>query len=86
MKLQIVSIRDNALDAFQQPWFTHTIGAAIRAFGDEVTRGGDSQMTKHPEDYELYHLGEYDDNNGKFTMLADGPKQIARAKDHIAKQ
>lgn len=86
MIMQIVSVKDSALQAYQQPWFVHTLGAAIRAFGDEVTRGGDSQMSKHPEDYELYHLGEYDDSNGRFTMLEDGPKQIARAKDHISKQ
>lgn len=80
MILQIVAIRDRAADAFQQPWFVHTIGQAIRAFGDEINRK-DSPAGQHPDDYDLYHLGSYDDFEGHLTNNEGGPKQIAIGKN-----
>lgn len=82
MKIQILSIRDRAVDAFMQPMFFATPGAGIRAFSDEINRQ-DSSMNKHPEDYDLYHLGEYDDATGKFAGL-EAPRQVAIGKDLVA--
>lgn len=71
----ICSVRDRAVDTFQRPFFAPAIGGAIRAFGDEVNRQG-SEINAHPEDYDLYHLGNFDDQTGKLEML-EQPKQIA---------
>lgn len=75
MKFQICAIRDRAVASFQRPFFAPAIGAAIRAFGDEINRQG-SEMHAHPSDYDLFHLGEFDDETAKFTTL-EQPKQIA---------
>ena len=40
----------------------------------------DNQLYKHPDDFQLYYLGTFDDNTGGFDLLAS-PKMIARAKD-----
>lgn len=75
----VVAIRDLQLNAYANPWYTPTPGAAIRAFTDE-TNNPQSPMHKHPEDYELVQLGTWDDNTGRFTN-SEVPKQLAHAKN-----
>lgn len=74
----IVAVHDRALDAFMQPWTVPAIGAAIRGFQDAVNNA-ETPMFKHPDDYDLYQLGVFDDNTGKLIPL-DEPKQIAIGK------
>ena len=78
MKFQIVAVRDRAADAFQQPFYVAAIGQAIRAFQDGINK--DEQMMRHPDDFDLYQLGIYDDQIGTFTNIEGGPKQIAIGK------
>ena len=40
----------------------------------------DNQLYKHPDDFQLFYLGVFDDNTGGIDLLAQ-PKLIARAKD-----
>lgn len=81
MRLAVLAIRDRAANAFDRPMFFTSLGAAIRAFGDEINRKHDNNsMNKHPEDYDLYHLGEYNDEDAQFAQLPK-PKQIAIGKD-----
>lgn len=80
MKIEVMAIKDQQTNAFGQPIFVPTIGAAIRMFGDEINRNADNnQLYKHPEDFSLYHLGSYDDNAGKFQNL-DAPTCITTGK------
>ena len=66
MKMFVVCVRDSAVDSFLQPWVSDSLGGAVRAFGDEVLRSGDdSPITKHPEDYELFHVGYFDRQSGR---------------------
>lgn len=84
MKLVIVCVRDRALPAFGTPFFVAHLGQAIRSFSDEINnRDGKSQLHAHPEDFDLYHLGFYTDDNGAFEILKDGPKQVAVGKDVV---
>lgn len=81
MILKIVAVRDRAADVFGQPNFVASIGAAIRAFGDEVNRSGDpnNAFNKHPEDFDLYEIGEYDDSTAELIPIK--PRQLAIGKD-----
>ena len=36
----------------------------------------DNQTYQHPEDFDLFELGEFDDTTGRFTLF-DVPKQLA---------
>ena len=36
-------------------------------------------MAQHPEDFELYELGSFDDSTGKVEVIE--PRLVARAKD-----
>lgn len=77
MKLAVMTIRDNAINAYGQPMFFVAVGAAMRAFGDEINRVAENNnMNKHPADFELYELGIYDDQTGKFDC-AQQPIRVA---------
>ena len=81
MKLVIVSIMDTAAGAYGRPAYVASEGVAVRQFQDEVNRAHeDNQLYKHPDDFQLFYLGTFDDNTGGFDLLAS-PKMIARAKD-----
>lgn len=83
--LTIVSVKDRAIDSYNRPFYVPTIGAAIRSFTDEVNRK-DSEMQAHPEDYDLYDLGTFDDQTGTFLPPEGGvPRVISRAQDLIIK-
>lgn len=81
MKLQIIALRDIKANVYGQPMFVPNIGAAIRNFGDQVQDPNSGPLHKHPEDFELWHLGEYDDNDGSFYTDTGGgtftAKQLA---------
>lgn len=82
MRYKVVAIRDRAVDTFSIPQFVSAVGAAVRAFGDEVKRKADNNaLNMHPEDYDLYDLGEYDDDTGQFHGKV--PQQIAVGKDYV---
>lgn len=77
MQLHIIAVRDIKADVFGQPQFVASIGGAIRSFGDECQRKAEGNvMAAHPEDFELYQLGTYNDARASFELF-DNPKQIA---------
>jgi hypothetical protein len=77
----IVSVRDLAAEAFGRPMYLQSLGVAIRSFTDEVNREDkDNQLFNHPDDFDLYELGVFDDSIGKYE-LRDNPSVIVRGKD-----
>ena len=86
MKYVILTVRDKKAAAFSQPFFAPTLIHGIRSFHDAVTRpGDDNMMSKHPDDFELYAVGTFDDFEGRFeTQL---PSLVASASEALpAKQ
>jgi hypothetical protein len=79
MKYSVCAVKDRAVDAFNRPLYVPTVGVAIRSFSDECNKK-DSELYAHPEDYDLYELGSWDDQNAVYTSL-DAPRVIARAQD-----
>lgn len=80
MKFVIVAVRDRAADVFAHPMFVPAVGVALRAFNDQVNKNEQgNQLFAHPEDFDMYELGSYDDSNGKFETHE--PRQIAIGKD-----
>lgn len=88
MLLEVVSIYDSKLGAYSQPSFVASIGVAVRSFSDQVN-SPQSPMNAHPEDYELFHIGKFDDVTAELISLGDTGlvvECIAKAKDFIQKQ
>ena len=82
MRLVVVAVRDRAADAYMRPFFVPTIGMAVRSFGDEVQRAAtDNPMWSHPEDYDLYLLGQFDEDTGRFLCEEPQPRMVAVGKD-----
>lgn len=65
MVQKVFGVRDSKALAFLQPFFSASTGAAVRAFGDAINEGN-SPLAKHPEDYLLYELADFDDSTGEF--------------------
>lgn len=85
MKKYVYAIRDNKLGSFGIPVLIENDAVAIRQFGDIITNGGDSVMTKHPSDFTIYRLGEFDSNTGKFENV-DCPVALATGSDYAVKE
>ena len=60
---KMFSVYDLKTKAFMQPWFSPEPGSAMRAFGDECNKAN-SPLAAHPEDYQLFELGSFDDISG----------------------
>lgn len=82
MKYVIFAVRDRAADVFGTPMFGVSKGTIIRGFGDEINRKDpNNQLNKHPEDFDLYELGSYNDETGLFDC--GSPRQVAVGKDLV---
>lgn len=80
MRRYVFAVRDRAADTFGAPFVLVARGQAIRSFGDEVnSTERQSQVAAHPEDFDLYELGDFDDSTGLFETGV--PKMIAVGKD-----
>jgi hypothetical protein len=80
MKQIICTVKDRAADAYGRPMFVPSAGVAIRSFSDEINRNNaDNQLFNHPDDFDLYELGEFDDNTGLFA-LHEQPKLLSLGK------
>lgn len=78
---KIFTIYDSKMEAYMQPFFMVSKGAAIRAFTDSVNNK-ETQFNKHPEDFTLFDVGEYDDSTGKFSNQIT-PISLGLAIDYI---
>lgn len=66
MILKIYSIRDAMVEAFLQPFFSPTDGAAIRSVIAAVN-DPKHEFHNHAKDYSLWCLGEYEDGSGSLV-------------------
>ncbi|QXP08473.1 MAG: nonstructural protein [Arizlama microvirus] len=82
MTLKMFSVRDAKAETFNPPFFKPTHGEAERAFR-QLCKDEKSMVASYPDDFDLYYLGEYDDNTGKFQTL-DTPQHLIKAIQCIA--
>lgn len=64
MKLYAYSIYDRKAVIFHAPFFSHSDGSAARSFSD-VSNDKSTNIGRHPSDYVLYRVGEFDDASGQ---------------------
>lgn len=83
-RLFVVAVRDRALDSFGSPIFVVATGQAIRSFSDEVNNP-ESPFAKHPDDYDLYQLGMFDQDEGTLVPIGT-PKLLVIGKDLVRKE
>jgi hypothetical protein len=64
--MKMVAIHDSKAEAYMTPIFVQATGMAIRSFSDAIN--GDGEFAKHPEDYTLFLLGDFDELSGKVEV------------------
>lgn len=73
--LKVVAVRDVKIGAFGRPFFVRHVNEAIRSFSDEVNRAdSNNQLYLHPEDFQLYLLGDFGDSDGLLESKKPSPE------------
>lgn len=86
MKQVCVAVFDRAAQVYGKPVFVPARGIAVRSFTDEVNRDApDNDLHRHPDDFDLYLLAEYDDSLGVFSGDDSYPVILVRGKDVISR-
>lgn len=75
--MKMFAIRDVKAEGYNTPFFQPTFGLAERAFKD-ACQDEKTTLAKHPEDYSLYYLGEFDQTSGQMK-IEDTPKHVCNA-------
>lgn len=85
-EVKVLAVFDKKMGIFMTPWTSRSLGGAIRSFSDEANRAADdNQIYRHPEDFSLWHLANFDEENGIFNALEKGPTLLIEA-DQCAKE
>jgi len=84
MILKMYSIRDAKAGIFHKPFYQVTHGEAERSFRTTCSEK-QSMMWQYPEDFDLYYVGEYNDNEGTMKPL-DTPQHILKAIACVKKE
>lgn len=89
MRMFVYAIYDTAAGAYMRPFFMSTDGQAMRMFTD-IAQDASSEIGKHPEDYSLFRIGQYDDNKGELhkedrECLATALEVVAAAAERSLK-
>lgn len=66
---QVFSIFDAKAKAFGQPFFAFNGSVAMRTVA-AVARDGQSLVSKFPEDYQLYHIGQFNDETALLEAVS----------------
>ncbi len=64
MKVQLYAIFDACSGIYEKPFF-HTADDAVKREFQDVAMEADHPISKHPEHYSLWRLGNFDNTTGK---------------------
>lgn len=67
MNTKMFSIYDTAIQAYMRPFFAQSAGQAVRMFEDLVM-DPQHEINRHAEDYTLWQLGEFDDQDASYKV------------------
>ena len=84
MILKIFTVFDSGISAYMRPFFDVARGSALRSFAD-IVQDKTSAIGKHPQDFTLFEIGEYDDSTAKITTY-DAPVSLGVAIEFLQKQ
>lgn len=76
MKTMCFSVFDSKAAVFGTPFFMSREAAAIRAFSD-LANDPNTMVGKHPSDFSLFHIGDFDDDLATFDSVK--PRCLATA-------
>lgn len=77
MILQVLVAYDSKAHAYCKPFYVSHVDLGIRAFMAAANTPG-QELHEHPEDFTLFHIGSFNDENARFLLLVE-PLQVAYA-------
>lgn len=80
MRMQVFAVFDKAVKAYMPPFMVRSAGEALRSFSS-VVNDKDHQFSKHATDYVLFHLCEFDDVAGQYTVQE--PQRVISALELV---
>lgn len=84
MIIQIFTVFDEKAGCSHPPFYMNSVPEGRRTFGDCVN-SKDHPYSKHPSDYTLFHIGEYDDNSMSIKPM-DRPVPLGTGVEYKARQ
>lgn len=81
MKFKVFCVYDSKMEEFGVPMFLRSRGECLRAFTD-VVKDSSSPMSKHPADYTLFEIGDYDAESASFVCY-DAKVNLGMAIDFV---
>lgn len=79
MLMQVFTVFDRKAKIYMPPFCFRTRSEAVRAFSESCRDSG-HMFCKHPEDFALYSIGDYDDQTGEMLALKNGPEIVIYAQ------
>lgn len=83
--MKMFSVYDKKAECFSPPFFMRATGLALRGFIDMINSGEKTQYSAHPEDFDLYELGEWNDETGKVEQY-EIARLLGNGLDYITKE
>lgn len=80
MKSKVFSVFDSKVGSFATPWCSPTVASGRRAFAGAVADAS-SMLHKHPGDYALFLVGEFDEQTGALSACA--PENLGLASSYL---
>ena len=74
------AVYDSKAELYSQPFLEVKDGTAVRAVQDLVINSKDHAFAKHPNDFSLHRLGEFDEKTGVIAGLPKPQKIIEIAQ------
>lgn len=75
MKKTYYAVYDSKAELFSSPFLEVKDGTALRAVQDLVINNKDHAFAKHPSDFSLHKLGDFDEKSGIITGK-DKPEKL----------
>jgi len=67
--MNVFTVYDSAARKYLEPFFAETVEVACRMFRALVNKEG-HQFNRFPEDYTLFHIGSYNDDEGQLSPIS----------------
>jgi len=80
MILRMFAVFDMKIGSYAQPFFQASVPAAKRAFRD-AAQDPQTMLAKHPADFALFYLGDFDDETGSIVGIQ--PENLGLASSFI---
>lgn len=83
--MKIYAVKDVKAETFNNPFFQKNDITALRALSLEVNRADPGNVVyTHPQDFDLYELGDYDPDTGEITSIS--PVLVANGRTLVNKE